>query len=366
MAVGIKQQFMSQELVFEFPEVHRDAVLKIAFHRTLRVPDTGHKNRLPPSLGHFPLKNIDDLKADRLPGHWPKRGGIVLPMFQSEAMWLSFQAPTGYKFAIKIACGKINAITGKPWSNELDFDEQDFVVAPDQPWIDGFAVTKGVVRQFVAMPLGSGHSVEEQVTGKAEFGGIQIIVYPLKATAWERMRQRHTRDLVLGGMSLSASSSCFMEKSLFSASPLRSQARMAPDMGIAQGGSIEQEIFKSKVDRDDWGQTYSRCFVAIANSLCWQHITGQVPPHMPPTAKDYAAQGLPWFDYYADSPALNGSEILSKVKTVAEIDTETGVAMLPENEGMDPKSVKTVLLGPNKRPALPRTGADPVKEVETW
>jgi hypothetical protein len=39
------------------------------------------------------------------------------------------------------------------------------MVSPEQPWLDGFAIEKGVIRQFVAIPLGNGYSVEEQVTG---------------------------------------------------------------------------------------------------------------------------------------------------------------------------------------------------------
>ena len=40
----------------------------------------------------------------------------------------------------------------------------------------------------------------------------------------------------------------------------------------------------------------SRCFVHLANSLVWSSITGQEPPHPPPTAKEYMDAGLPWFD----------------------------------------------------------------------
>ena len=79
-----------------------------------------------------------------------------------------------YPCAIKIAAGKINAVSGKPWKPELDGTERDYVVVPEQPWLDGFCVAKDVVRQFVAMPLGSGYSVEEQITGKPEHGGLQM------------------------------------------------------------------------------------------------------------------------------------------------------------------------------------------------
>ena len=48
----------------------------------------------------------------------------------------------------------------------------------------------GIIRQFVAMPLGGGHSVEEQVTGKADVGGLQVQVYPLRAEVYYRGKDR--------------------------------------------------------------------------------------------------------------------------------------------------------------------------------
>ena len=53
-------------------------------------------------------------------------------------------------------------------------------------WLDGFCVDKGVIRQFVAMPLGGGYTAEEQVTGKAEYGGLQILVHPMRRDVFER------------------------------------------------------------------------------------------------------------------------------------------------------------------------------------
>jgi hypothetical protein len=42
-----------------------------------------------------------------------------------------------------------------------------------------------LVFQFVAMPLGHGYTIEEQITGQAKQGGIQIDVYPLLASSVE-------------------------------------------------------------------------------------------------------------------------------------------------------------------------------------
>jgi hypothetical protein len=85
-------------------------------------------------------------------------------MYQAEALWISFSSSSGYPFAVKITAGKINAVTGEPWVQGIKNDPQDYVPVPSQPWLDGFCVGEGIVRQFVAMPLGQGYSAEEQIT----------------------------------------------------------------------------------------------------------------------------------------------------------------------------------------------------------
>src|SRR5207249_10448567 len=99
-------------------------------------------------------------------------------------LWIYFS--TSYPFAVKVAAGKINAVTGELWRRGLQADPQNYLVLPEQPWLDGFAVRKGVIRQFVAMPLGAGYSAEEQITGKADAGGIQLKVFPMHAEAYFR------------------------------------------------------------------------------------------------------------------------------------------------------------------------------------
>ena len=147
----------------------------------LRIPDDDRDYPLPPGLGAFPLRHVDDF-AKRVPPRWLEHGGVMLPMYQSEALWLNFESSqihdrwTEYPFAIKVATGKINAVTGDSWSDGLLRNPQDYMVSPGQPWIDGYRVEKGFIRQFVAMPLGSGYSAEEQLTGEAVHGGIQIVV----------------------------------------------------------------------------------------------------------------------------------------------------------------------------------------------
>lgn len=127
-------------LEFRFPEVHEQAHCSIEFQRTLRIPDDNNNYPLPPGLGRYPLRHLDDF-AMRCPEAWRRRGGVFLPMHQGEAMWINFGSAYGaYPFAVKIATGKVCALTGDAWVNHLNQDPQDYIVLPEQPWLDGYCL----------------------------------------------------------------------------------------------------------------------------------------------------------------------------------------------------------------------------------
>ena len=343
----------NNQLVFKFPEVHKDATCRIEFQRTLRIPDDNREYPLPPGRGSFPLSHVDDYK-DRVPASWVEHGGVMLPMAQAEAMWIRFTSR--YPFAVKIAAGKINAVSGEAWRPELQrkghwavqgpahdllarapheqaaFEEslkhqarreyipgeQDYVTLPSQPWLDGFNVGQGKIRQFVAMPLGDGYTVEEQLTGEALHGGLQIIVYPIKPEFYVPPTPSPLR-----GMLFFASAA--MPNSVASAA--------SAEMGLAAGGLMKQKIYEDTYGYDKWDQTHSsRCFVHLLNSTAYRAVTGKEPPVGVPTAADYTAAGLPWFDLYDEHKgAVVGSDKLAKVDSVAALGIKKGENPLPEN-----------------------------------
>jgi hypothetical protein len=99
-------------------------------------------------------------------------------------MWINFHST--HQYAIKILVGGINAVSGESSVPNAATSlrrrtllrqgksVQDYVVTPQQLWLDGVSVEPGKVRQFVAMPTGTGHSVESQMTGEEKTGGIQF------------------------------------------------------------------------------------------------------------------------------------------------------------------------------------------------
>ena len=312
-------ELQDDELGFRFPEVHELAELRVGFQRTLRIPDDNRDYPLPPGLGTIPLNHVDDY-ACRVPETWRKHGGVFLPMYQAEALWINFD--TSYPMAVKVAAGKINALTGEQWKNELSSHPQDYLVVPDQPWLDGFCVETGLIRQFVAMPLGEGYTAEEQLTGEARHGGLQIVVYPMKASKFQEL-QKESDIAAYGPL------------------PVAPQAPLA-EMGLAPGGLMRQEVYEDEYGFDVWcTSARTRCFVHVLNSIQFFAVSGVEPPRKPPTAREYTAAGLPWFDYYGgDLTALEGSKKLLDLDSVAVMNLKKSKGPLVGNGPLQPAIVK--------------------------
>jgi hypothetical protein len=399
-------ELVNNTLVFRFPEVHPDAVLTVILHRTLRIPDDGKEYPLPPSLGSFPCVHIDDYKT-RVPEKWVGRGGVMIPMYQSEALWFSLNpghcAERGvqYPFAIKCATGKVSAITGKEWSKKLRAD--DYMVAPGQPWLDGYVVADGTIKQFVAAPLGLGVTAEGQITGKEEFGGLQLEVITMLREKFESKfpmrpqpsghRLMRSRGLSSGGhfggsqgwmgssgtrgSSLSmksarpaASSKNYISESSTSYSSLNADMDLCRgvaeisdgddligatmdvklDMGLAAGGRMRQQVFKDPHGIECWDREHkTRVFIHMANSLGWQHVTGSPPPHPPISAAQYTSHGYPWFDFYSEgTKSHTGTGKTKGLKSLAELQKEKKLPLLPENQSTPIKNEQVKALSPNQ------------------
>ncbi len=304
--------------------------LGVTFQRTLRIPDDGKEYPLPPGLGNFPLRRVRD-HAARVPAAWRERGGVILPMYQREAMWLYFNALHWRPCAVKVGIGKINAISGEPWDERIEAGRQDYVVCPPQPWLDGIKSGEGFIRQFVAMPLGMGYTVEGQLTGREEFGGLQIVVYAPKPGRFPERPLRIGRRWRPGDKIALDCCMC-MDSGV--------------NMGLGAGGRMRQLIYPDPHGADTWDTTNTgRIFVHIANSLAWREITGEEPPATPVSARSYTQSGLPWFDLYDEkSGDVAASAALAGVKSVKEMDKEKGFAPQQDDGSIevDPDQVKVI------------------------
>ncbi|GKT08824.1 hypothetical protein [Desulforhabdus sp. TSK] len=295
------------EVVIEKDIIRIGERFAVTFQRTLRIPDDGLTYPLPPGLGRFPIFSVEDYR-DSMPASWVEEGGAFIPMFQREALWLGFHGALWKPNAVKIGVGRVNAVSGGAWDFKLRADPQDYVVCPEQPWLDGIHSGHGTIRQFVAMPLGLGYTIEASMTGLETFGGVQILVFEPKPGRFPDAPPLKRE----GGAVPSA-----MPK-----------LGGSPSMGLGAGGVMKQKIYPDPYGIDVWDEgNYGRISVHILNSAQFTEITGFNPPATPIDAQTYTRYGLPWFGLYDESRGdLPPSEMLARVKTISARDAERGVA----------------------------------------
>ncbi|HEY7065228.1 MAG TPA: hypothetical protein VII06_27375 [Chloroflexota bacterium] len=326
---------MPPRTVVRDDQVFVGARFAVTFQRTLRVPDDGGAYPLPPGLGRLPVRRMRACGA-RAPRAWRAEGGVIVPLYQREALWLGFHAAAWKPNAVQVAVGGVNAVTGGPWQESLAADPQNYIVCPEQLWLDGINVAGGFVRQFVAMPLGAGYTVEEQVTGRAAVGGMQLRVYEPRPG---RFPDRPPRA---------------RPATLSAAAVIRPMA--APALGLAAGGRIQQKIYPDRYGVDTWDPAAcTSLFVHLVNSEQYEALTGEPPPPSPISAATYTEHGLPWFVLYdEDRGALPGSPTLAKVKSIGEQDAEAGRGADPADAPLtiDPSQVRR-LRPPPAEPSPP-------------
>ena len=187
---------MSQQVTVKHDELLLGPA-RVTFQRTLRIPEDGLHD-LPPGLGTFPVRRVADY-PDTAPAEWLARGGVMIPIYQREATWPSFDSDE--PAALQVGAGKVCAVSGESWTERLSTDPQNYVALPDQPWLDGINAGDGFIRQFVAVPLGLGATVEAQVTGDEAHGGVQLRAVGLTAQGPCGMGKgaAHSRRAVLRG-----------------------------------------------------------------------------------------------------------------------------------------------------------------------
>ena len=406
--------------------------LHITLWRTVRIPEDGKLYDLPAGLVNFPLVDAAQLR-ERQPQDSTQDVNCVLPMYDREAMYMEFEGEKydfgpGYiqrPYAIRPYAGGVNAISGVPIHakssttpssssnptaltrvgtlelNEVvdlpPLAEQDYLVADASTsdiyvkpqWLDGVAENPGRVKQFVAVPFGTGESIEAQKVGNDNVGGLQLEIIPSLPLHRLRHHQGHqitifTRALYLrnsptdqvdaGALvwdfmySYSVSQQCYcpIQQSYYPITgfrcdfkgmaleplyplshygienhcivdivhKLRGGGSTGPTnkrMALGVGGTISQNISRDMQPPGIWDISRAiRINIQIINSLAFEDLTGVVAPPTPISFNTYKALGIPFFQYYMeDAQAVSGEfgGILSVGSFHSDSGTETAVVM---------------------------------------
>ncbi|CVK91361.1 uncharacterized protein FMAN_09498 [Fusarium mangiferae] len=343
--------------------------LTITFRRTIRVPDNKNTSGLPPDQGAFPLFKIQDY-ARTFPLSMAQKGGMFIPMYQREALWIKFESTKTY--AIRIHVGNVNIVSGEPnvpnYATELrrrqllkkEKSIQDYIVVPDQKWIDGVATAPGQVKQFVAMPIGTGTSVECQMNGEETSAGIQLDITRLDPLLSGPKDNINVMVKELGGKIsnyfLSRFSRVETLKSfvkakvgvdvacqtlVWASQNLKDKLRLCDynlengavlhlftrlrggslmiqeqEMNIAAGGLIRQNIVEHP--KGEYKKTSQITInLQILNSVSFKRVTGQEPPKSPISAATYAKAGHPFFSLDEGPTTISGN--FSDLQSIAQL-----------------------------------------------
>ena len=258
----------------------------VTLHRTLRIPDDGSEHPLPPSLG-------------TMTAYAAGPGEYVVPMRRAEALWLEFRAPWWRPHALKVGIGGIDAISGETFADALTGDPQDYVVVPDQPWLDGINAGDRFIRQFVAVPLGEGLTVEGQLTGAEQDGGLTLTLF---APRPERFPDEEPDDVVrVTGVEMMA---------------------CAAPMGLGASGRMRQEIYADDHGIATWDPApAARARIDLVDALAFEALTGVAAPPPVVDAATYTQFGLPWFDVIdATGRDIAAAERLREVRSIADLE----------------------------------------------
>ncbi len=253
--------------------IHIGARFSVGFHRTLRVPDNRREFPLPAGLGLFPIRAVSDFPD--CPKNWMRDRAFFIPMYAQEALWIGFDGAHWKPNAVQIGAGNVNSLTGDTWNETLCDAPQNYIVCPEQPWLDGFHSEAGHVRQFVSAVLGQGSTVEEQLSDANPAGGLQIAVWEPNTGRFPDAAPPQRFD-----------SPVFMQNAL-------------AEMGMAAGGRISQKIYPDPHGLAVWDRDSRTAIrVYVLNSLSYGKVTGEPAPASPITAALYREYGLPWFELW--------------------------------------------------------------------
>ncbi len=201
------------------------------------------------------------------------------------------------------------------------------MVCEPQRWLDGVKTGNGVVRQFVAMPQKSKYTVESQLTGRSDAGGMQILVYGPKPGRFPADEWDDSIDCENIPLKSALTTDDF-------------------EMGISAGGKMHQKIYEDPYGADTWDETsLGGITVHIVNSHAYREITGELPPATPITAKTYTEQGLPWYSLYDEKENdIKVSENLYSVKSVKLVDKIRNLSYQQDDTLVDvnPNQIKKV------------------------
>jgi len=253
----VRNSKTAERILTQLAKSNVPASVTVDVIRTLRLPNDGKIYHHPPGFGRFPLSSVDE---HRVPASWQRRGGVMLPLGDTESLFFDFQGE--YPVAIKVTAGGRNIVSGRPWTPGLEWAPQDYLV---QTVSAGFVAGFGLCRQFE--PL-------RDVTSLEVLGGFLIEVFPVKRhVAFDgRLKSALPTNLYKRITSPKPSTRTPELPTYFT------NTKHEPKARVSQGGLYRQAITPDPRHINDYDFDEAvRCFVQPVDLDAWQTYTNMNP-----------------------------------------------------------------------------------------
>ena len=289
------------KIVFAFPEIHYHAVLEVDLMRTFRVPNDGKVHPSPTGFEAFTLASATKVND---------KTRIELPLYRSDALWLKLTNKMGFPFAIQIDYDGRNAVTGKPYTEELIqgvcrtregmVDLQNFLVSPAQTSLDGVCGQDGLVHQII--------SQETTNETKRASHRLKITVYPLKEALYQELLFKSRPQEIEGGSRWGTEYHDYSAK---------------PENVKIGSGLISQTIACTDRHVDDWDMALAQTVIVDTMAMnAWLKKGDRVPPYQAYNRAMYERLGYPWFEWYEEPQAKEEVENTEAVEDKEELVAE--------------------------------------------
>lgn len=262
----------------------------IKFEHPRRPPDDAKFYVFSPGLEELPLRPATDF-PDTLPASWLKQTDFLMPMNASDPFLIRFIS--NYPFAVKLAAGNLDAVTGGPQLAGLQKEPRNYLV------VSGESTVKGVQERSFVLPLDAGCEVNEQFFPDQKIGRIHLQICPLRVESYFGEEVAHSIPPTLReyfawfvyGPSLRARWAEIKRMD----EKQRSEPLTDEFGAIVLNRKYEDELDWRYIrelgdlrEVADWDQARSkRCCVHVCNSSVWRRITSTNPPQARLSAECY-------------------------------------------------------------------------------
>jgi hypothetical protein len=255
--------------------------LTVKFQHPPRPPGDAKIYVFSTGLEELPLRPATDF-PDAPPAPWLKQTDFLMPMDASDPFLIRFTS--NYPFAVKLAAGNLDAVTGESSLSGLQKEPRNYLV------VSGESTTRGVKERSFVLPLDVGCAVHEQFFADQKIGRIDLQICPLHVESYFREEVAHSIPPTLreyfAWFVYAPSVRARLGKMQLLDEQQGNECLTDESGAILLGRKFEDEFDPQYIEElvdlrevADWDQTETKsCSVHVCNPSVWRKITGMNPP----------------------------------------------------------------------------------------